>query len=213
VFVVAGALEFALAQLQGRATPLSVEFLNWAANETCDDSADGAFFSDLWKGFTAHGVCREEEMPYRPGHDPASRPPPGAVADARTRLGLGLRLNWIKPWDVTTGLTDEHMASIRRTLADGWPVCAGFRWPKNPRWEQGVLQMCGPDAVFDGHSVLLVGYRADAAQPGGGVFTFRNSGGEGRDGYLPYAYAQAYMNDAAWVDAAPVNGRSRRAQR
>ena len=74
------------------------------------------------------------------------------------------------------------------------------RWPKQARWEQNVLQMCPPDAVFDGHSVLLVGYREDEKQPGGGVFLIRNSGGDRRDGLLSYAYVRAYMNDAAWID-------------
>jgi hypothetical protein len=48
--------------------------------------------------------------------------------------------------------------------------------------------------------VLLVGYRDDATQPGGGVFLFRNTARNGRDGYMPYTFAQAYMNDAVWVD-------------
>jgi len=32
------------------------------------------------------------------------------------------------------------------------------------------------------------------------VFVFRNTAGDGRDGSMPYAYAKAFMNDAAWVD-------------
>lgn len=63
--------------------------------------------------------------------------------------------------------------------------------------------MCPPDEVFDGHSVLLVGYRDEARVPGGGVFLIRNSAGDGRDGFLPYEYVRAYMNDAAWVESAP----------
>ena len=60
--------------------------------------------------------------------------------------------------------------------------------------------MCPPEAVRDGHSVLLIGYRADPTQPGGGVFTFRNTANGGRDGAMPYAYARTYMNDAAWIE-------------
>jgi C1A family cysteine protease len=58
--------------------------------------------------------------------------------------------------------------------------------------------MCPPEDVFDGHSVLLVGYKDDATQPGG-VFIIHNSGGGSREGYLPYEYVRAYMNDAAWI--------------
>lgn len=198
-FTVTVALEYAVAKRQGHGTRLSVEFLNWSANQVCGDSADGGFFSDLWKGFAAYGLCAEGDMPYQPAFNPNELPGAAALADAKTRLGLGLRLHWIKEWNVNTGLTDEHLKSIRQTLADGWPVCAGLRWPKQARWENGVLQMAPPDAVYDGHSVLLVGYRHDVKQPGGGLFIFRNTAGDGHDGQMPFAYAQAYMNDAAWV--------------
>ena len=198
-FTVTVALEYAVAKRQGHGTRLSVEFLNWSANQVCGDSADGGFFSDLWKGFAAYGLCAESDMPYQPAFNTNELPSTAALADAQTRLGLGLRLHWIKEWNVNTGLTDEHLKAIRQALAGGWPVCAGLRWPKQARWENGVLQMASPDAVYDGHSVLLAGFRTDATQPGGGLFIFRNTAGDGRDGLMPYAYAQAYMNDAAWV--------------
>jgi hypothetical protein len=211
-FTVAGALEFAAAKRQGHGARLSVEFLNWAANKVCGDTEDGGFFSDLWKGFAAFGICAEEEMPYQAKFDPAQLPGAGALADGKTRLGLGLRLHWIKEWNVNTGLTEEHLAAIKRTLEAGWPVCSGLRWPKQEQWVEDVLQMCPSNAVRDGHSVLLVGYRDQAGPPGGGVLIFRNTSRNGRDGFMPYDYARAYMNDAAWVDyparakAAAVSG-------
>ena len=64
-FTMAGALEFAAAKQQGHGTRLSVEFLNWAANKAGGGAADGGFFSDLWKGFSACGICVEEDMPYQ----------------------------------------------------------------------------------------------------------------------------------------------------
>jgi C1A family cysteine protease len=199
-FTVTGALEFAAAKHEGRGARLSVEFLNWAANKTCGDTDDGGFFSDLWKGFAAYGICREEEMPYRPTFETNHVPSALALANAATRLPLALKLHWIKEWDVNTGLTDAHLAAIKRTLGAGWPVCGGFRWPKQEQWVNEMLQLCPTNAVRDGHSILLVGYRDDAAQPGGGAFLFRNTSRQGRDGAMPYAYAQAYMNDAVWVD-------------
>jgi hypothetical protein len=203
VFTVAGALEFAIARRDGRCPRLSVEYLNWAANQACGENDDGSFFSDLWKGYLAHGVCTAAAFPYQPAFDPARVPPPEAVADARTRLGLGLRIHWIKEWDVKTGLTDAHLEAIRSTLNQGWPVCGGLRWPKQERWVEEVLQMCPPEAVRDGHSVLLVGYRNDPAQLGGGVFIFRNTAHAGKDGLMPYGYAREYMNDAVWIDCEP----------
>jgi len=199
-FTVAGALEFAVAKRRGYGTRLSVEFLNWASNRSCGDDADGGFFSDLWTGFTTYGICTAEALPYARAFDPTASPPPEALAEAKAALALGLRWHWIKEWDVKTGLTETHLLAIKQALVAGWPVCAGLRWPKKEQWIDGVLQLCPPDAVRDGHSVLLTGYRDDPAQPGGGVFTFRNTANAGRDGTMPYAYAQAYTNDAAWVD-------------
>jgi hypothetical protein len=196
---VVAALEFAIAKKQLHSPRLSVEFLNWAANQTAGDTADGGFFSDLWSGFAAHGVCAEAAMPYAAQFDRSTQPTVDARADAKARLSLGLQLHWIKGWNVHTGLTDDHWIGIKRTLSEGWPVCGGFRWPKQPKSADGVLQMCATNAVYDGHSVLLVGYRDDARQPGGGVFMFRNSAGDGRDGSMPYGYARAFMNDAAWI--------------
>ena len=63
--------------------------------------------------------------------------------------------------------------------------------------------MCPASDVFDGHSIVLSGYRDDATQPGGGVFSIRNSGGNSRTGYMSYEYVRAYMNDAACID--PIN--------
>ncbi|MGA2867329.1 MAG: DUF2961 domain-containing protein [Verrucomicrobiota bacterium] len=199
-FTVAGALEYAVAKRQGHCPRLSVEFLNWAANLAGGNTNDGGYFSDLWKGFAAYGICTDQEMPYESKFDAARQPSAGALADARTRLALGLRLHWIKEWNVNTGLSEPEFQGVKRTLSRGWPVCGGFRWPKQEQWLADVLQMCPSNAVRDGHSVLLVGYRDEPRQPGGGVFLFRNTGGEGRDGFMPYAYARLYMNDAAWVD-------------
>lgn len=208
VFTVATALEFALAKRDGQCPRLSIEFLNWAGNRAAGTDADGGFFSDLWQGFTNQGICTEAAMPYRPAFDPAAAPDGPVTTDAQTRRAAGLRLHWIKEWDVKTGLTDAQLDALERTLASGWPVCGGFRWPRRAVWAEGVLQMCPADAVYDGHSVLLVGFQRDPAQPGGGVFRFRNTAGEGRDGAMPYAYARAYMNDALWIaTAAPANVR------
>jgi hypothetical protein len=201
VFTVTGALEYAAAIKQGRAERFSVEFLNWGANKVIGEYEDGGFFSDLWKAFDAYGICSEQTLPYRAEFDKALAPGPEVLAEAKTLKTLGLRHHWIKEWNVKTGLTDEHLVAIKRTLSQGWPVCGGFRWPKQAKWSDDVLQMCPAEAVFDGHSVLLVGYRDDTNQPGGGVFLFRNTNNGGRDGAMPYTYAQAYMNDAVWIDS------------
>lgn len=199
VFTVTGALEYAIANKQDRGVRLSVEFLNWAGHKAANRTADGGFFSELWDGFERYGICPEEELPYREEYKVDLQPTEEVLERAKQLQGLGLKYNWIKKWNPKTGLTIYQMNRVKRTLSQKTPVCGGFRWPKQAQWKEDVLQMCPPEAVFDGHSVLLVGYKEDATQPGGGVFIIRNSGGDGRDGYLPYAYVVAYMNDAAFV--------------
>lgn len=203
VFTLTGALEFAAANERQHGERFSVEFLNWGANRIVHEDVDGGFFSDLWSAFAQYGICPEQTFPYRDQFEPALAPAPEAQAEAKAKLALHLRQHWIKEWNVKTGLTEDQLQSIKRTLQQGWPVCGGFRWPKHPQWTNDVLQLCPAEAVFDGHSVLLVGYREDAGQPGGGVLLFRNSNNAAHDGYMPYDYARAYMNDAIWIDAEP----------
>ncbi len=208
VFTVVGALEFAAAQEQHHGERFSVEFLNWGANRITGENTDGSFFSDLWRAFAVYGICPEQAMPYRADFDPALAPTPEALAEAKSCLALGLRHHWIKEWNVKTGLTDGEFEAIKRTLSQGWPVCAGLRWPKHPKWSGDVLQMCPADEVYDGHSVLVVGYRDDTKEAGGGVLIFRNTSNGGRDGAMPYTYARAYMNDAVWIGASAAPKRS-----
>lgn len=204
VFALTGALEFALAERQQTGTVLSVEFLNWASNQAATNSQDGGFFADLWRGYQAYGICAETNFPYHDDFDPQLHPAEAILSRARETKEAGLSLHWIKPWDVTTGVTEAQFAELKRTLARGWPVCGGFRWPKHEAWTDHVLQMTAPADVFDGHSVLLVGYKDEAGAPGGGVFLIRNSGGGPRDAAIPYDYVRAYLNDAVWIEAAPA---------
>jgi hypothetical protein len=202
----AGALEYALARDQRHGTVLSVEFLNWASNEATTNLLDGGFFSDLWTGFVAYGICPEADMPYQPHYNPKLRPAETALRRAKELGKADLRLHWLKSWDVRTGLSSAQVLEIKRVLSQRWPVCGGLRWPKQERWQAGVLQMAPPESVFDGHSVLLVGYSDDPKQPGGGTFLIRNSGRGVHDGALTYEYVSAYMNDAAWIDHGPGAG-------
>jgi hypothetical protein len=201
VFAMTAAIEFAAASKGHRGPPLSVEYLNWASNRASRTREDGSFFSDLWRGFVAHGICPEKDMPYQARFDPQARPGKEAREAAEKYRSLGLEFHWIKEWDPKKGLTDDQLSKVKQTLQRGWPVTGGFLWPKHPQWKEGVLQMCPRDDVIDGHSVLLVGYRDDAKHPGGGVFLIRNSSGPSREGQMSYEYLKAYMNDAAWVDA------------
>ncbi len=199
VFTVVGALEYALAVQQGKGTILSVEFLNWASHKVANRKTDGGFFSELWNGYVEYGICAESNMPYLAEFNPDLQPSEKVLQEAKQALSIRLEMHWIKEWDVSTGLTDEQFIEIKRTIADQFPVCGGFRWPKDAKWENDVLQMCPSSEVFDGHSVLIEGYKDDPGQPGGGIFAIRNSSGNSRGGYMSYEYVKTYMNDAIWI--------------
>ncbi len=129
-------------------------------------------------------------MPYAAKYDAEARPSQEAKTDAAGRKDVSGR--WIKRWNVL---------KIRRQLASGHPVAVGMRWPKKVEFDGShVLAVPPPEEVFDGHSIVLVGYRDAPEMPGGGVFIFRNSSGskwrEAGHAYLPYAYVAAYGNDA-----------------
>lgn len=212
VFAVTAAIEYAVARRSGGTQRLSVEFLNWASNDAMGERADGGFFSDLWTGFQAHGICGEADWPYRDKFDPHLAPSERAQSRAREVRESGLRMHWIKAWNPTTGLSEDEFDSIRRVLRRHWPVCAGLRWPKAEIWQQGVLAMAPPEGVRDGHSVLLIGYEEGPQWPGGGRFRIRNSAGEGGDGFMTYEYARAYMNDAVWIDGGAERATAARLQ-
>ena len=101
-----------------------------------------------------------------------------------------------------TGLTPSEFTAIQQTLARGWPVCTGLRWPIKEQWKDGVLQISPPNAVFDGHSVLITSCQPDPTQPGGGTLGFYNSNRPDMECRMSWEYAQAYMNDAMWIEPA-----------
>ena len=203
VFTVAAAMEYALARSEKPADRLSVEYLNWASNQVIGRAADGGFFSDLWSGYVSWGISREQEMPYARAFDPDLKPDPAVMERAKRQTAGRLRIHWIKPWNVRTGLTTAELAAIRKAVVAGWPVCGGLRWPKREVWRQELLQMCPADEVIDGHSILITGYQLDPAQPGGGTFTFLNSNRPDSECRMTWEFALAYMNDAMWIDTPP----------
>ena len=73
-------------------------------------------------------------------------------------------------------MTDKQFGEIRRTLATGWPVCAG-----------------------SDRSRLLVGDVHDAKQPGGGKFMTRDSG-LGSYGEVTYEWLRNHAYDLFWVE-------------
>lgn len=176
VFTAAGAYEFALSRAAQRGVVLSVEFLNWAANEAVGRVDDGSFFADVVAGYEKHGACREAAWPYARDFDPGSTPGPAAVAEAAALRTRRAHAHWIQPWTPQAGLRSEHLDAIRTTLQRGWPVCLG-----------------------SAHSTLAVGYRDDASLPGGGVLLVRDSA-TGSDREVDFEFVQKRVGDVFWVE-------------
>lgn len=177
VFVTVGAFEFALSKRHDRGMPLSVEYANWACNQVIGNSTvdRGQFFHDLLKGYERYGLCRDSLMSYDEKFR-NTQPSAPARRDADAIHRLGFEVHWIRPWSKNTGLTNKQFSEIQRTLANGWPVCAG-----------------------SDHSRLLVGYVNDAGQPGGGRFITRDSG-LGDYGSVSYEWVRNHVYDLFWVE-------------
>jgi serine/threonine protein kinase/WD40 repeat protein len=178
---------------------LSEEFLIWAANEASGLTGDQAMFYKAVHGLNTLGICTAELMPYQTTSDSKRRPSKKALADAKGRSERW-RVEWIKRWDLSRGLSDEELTAIKSALANGHPVACGLRWPKVLDGAS-LLDVPSPGQVRDGHSIVITGYEDNAGRSG--VLYFRNDFGprSGWNGYgvMSYAYARAYANDALWL--------------
>lgn len=159
-------------QLSGRlgekVNHLSVEYANHAANLIINAQEDGQYFSSVAAGYDEYGIVPDtlwiyvKERQY--DFDEACKVMnEELIACGREMLKHELRLNgrFVKQWG-EAGLTDAQFSEIIELLDAGVPI--------------GI----GRD-----HSMALIGYERDEDQPGGGIFTFRNSHGtrEDFDGY------------------------------
>ncbi len=201
IFTLVGMIEFERANVLGETTALSPEYLNWAANRIEGADADGSYFHFAIDGMSRYGICADDYMPYAVRFSEKAEPSEAAKQEAASRKA-GKQV-WIKEWDPTNGVTDTQLQRIREELNGEHPVAIGFRWPKeeakNGHLTGGDLAVVAEDEVFDGHSVLVVGYADDGKYAGGGCLIFKNSHGdsfgEGGYGRIPYAYAKLYAND------------------
>ena len=186
---------------------LSEEFLIWAANRATGRDGDQAMFYGAVHGLNALGICAEELMPYARETDPGRTPSAAALADAKGRSGRW-RIHWIKRWDIKHPLSGQELRAIREALANGHPVACGLRWPKSLK-DHKLLAVPPPGSVYDGHSIVLVGYRDEPGANSGGILLFRNSLGPrwGSEGYgvMSCAYARAYANDVLWLEFGAPN--------
>jgi hypothetical protein len=184
VFVTKSALEYAYSRHLGKSVRLSVEYLNWAANQVTGQRSDGQFFRDLLAGYEKLGVCHAAEMPYTAKYNPKLTPSSEARQDAKKLsavAGKTIRSHWIRPLMKKQGLTEAHMHEIKGVLARGWPVATG-----------------------SDHSRLLVGFRDDAKKDGGGVFLDMDSA-TGNYEEVTYQFIKEKVDDVYWIEGVVKN--------
>lgn len=183
IFTTCQAIEFAVAVRRGGSERLSPEFLNWAAGQAAGQPSDGNFFHNALAGFERFGLCGEATMPYRERFEEAGAPSAAALAAAaalRDECRDWLSIHWIVPWQAARfGVDDAAFAEILSVLARGFPVAAG-----------------------SGHSRLLVGYRLDSTQPGGGVFLTDDSA-LACFSEVSFEFVRKEVADVFWVEARP----------
>jgi hypothetical protein len=206
VFAMTFLLEYAYdTRLNNAFNDLSEEYLNYVANLVSGSAGDGDFFDNLDRGYQAWGIVPEVNEPYQASPVTSI---PQSLLDAGRRW-TRFKAEFIKPWDSSKGASQSQLDRVLDCLDANVPVAFGGWWPTSSGW--GTTHIGGVDvmnvppasqkgsALFDGHSVPLVGYRKDAAFAGGGYFVFRNSWGstwgDAGHGYMPFEYVRNYAND------------------
>ncbi len=167
VFAVTCLLEYAYAQLLGDVyADLSEEYMNHVANLASGQTDDGSCFAPVAQGYAAYGVVPEADVPYNlsTAYDFTTfNLPDTVIAKGRSLLAPALKLKEIVikpgcPSPSSMGLSAGQMDTIFAEMNKGYPV-----------------------AVGRGHSLVIVGYAADAVMPGNGFFIIRNSYGPDAD--------------------------------
>ena len=207
VFALIGVLEFEYAHKKDQTTPLSVEYLNWASNKVTGQIVDGSFFGDALNGLLNYGVCSNEYFPYYfTNYTKKVEPSEAAIVDAGYRKSA--ELIWIKEWNPKNGMNESQLSMVRKMIDAEHPVAVGFQWPRKEeqyrKMINGMMYVPPREGVYDGHSIIIVGYRDDASAPGGGYFIFKNSFGKDWEdqgyGKMPYEYAAKYANDGVVIN-------------
>jgi alpha-galactosidase len=215
VFAIVGLMEFEYAHLLGERVNLSVEYLNWASNAVTGETEDGSFFSDALTGLHKYGICEDSLFPYYSrNYTKKVAPSAAALRDGKTRK-TGETV-WIKEWDPNTGMSWDQIEQVKAQIRAYHPVAIGFQWPKNEEQYRkvvnGMMTVPPREGVFDGHSIIMVGYKEDKSAPGGGYFIFRNSHGtgygDGGYGKMPYEYLSKYANDGVTVKIGRFTGKT-----
>jgi hypothetical protein len=158
-------MEYQYAGLLGNAWGhLSVEYANHFANVAENIREDGHYFSSIAAGYESFGIVKDLVWPYNK--------------------------EWAYDYDQGCRLAGEDKVGLGRQML----VCGlrlrgrfikelGGAGLSEPKFDECIAMLDAgiPVGIGRDHSMALVGYRRDAAMPGGGVMIFRNSYGADGD--------------------------------
>lgn len=183
----------ALARSGGRTLPelsrLYVYYYTRKVEGTPPEEDSGASLRNTMKTLVTFGAPAEVTWPYAADRL-ATAPTYRAIREAmRHRLARYYRC--------------RSLDAVKRSIADGFPVVAGFQVPAN-MFDEGVTKTgvvpfpLADEGFIGGHAVMLMGY--DDTQK---RVVFANSWGSGWGnggyGFLPYAYFEAGLVDDMWT--------------
>ncbi len=177
-----------------------------------NSKGDGGFYADIDKGFQTYGIIPESKLKYQ------NAMVNSVSQDLLTEGKKAIRFkpNFIKTWSNTVGASENHINQCISKLDLGLPVAIGAWWPKKDKDKYKIVNGLAlldhstnekdygdgknnNGAMWDGHSVVLVGYKKHNTYPGGGFFIIRNSWGTGYGvngyGFLSFEYVKNFAND------------------
>jgi len=170
-------LEFHLsAQAGAKVARHAEQFVYWAC-KVSDGMPDreGTFVSTARDVLKRRGACLYRTWKYNPlpvpNNESQGPPPAGAKEEAKQAT-----------WKTAKSVAAKDPAAIRGVLDERRPVVLSVltfpSWDFGVTAETGEIAMPFPGEASDGgHAICLVGYKRNAAVPGGGAFILRNSWG------------------------------------
>ncbi|RKX31222.1 MAG: hypothetical protein DRP71_13795 [Verrucomicrobia bacterium] len=199
IYAVVTALEYAYG-MDAPPVSLSEEFVLWAVLQTYPglELSKGALFPEILKSIEVHGVCREDLLTNKIARPVTEIDPPSnkAINDALQRRNIQAI--------PIQGQGAQSVAQILFNLNQNRPIVVALRWPhyttinKNPTLRK---QTPLKDSI---HTVTLIGYRPDPAEPDSVLLLFRNSFGPqwglGGHGYVALEYLNKHLRGGFAVD-------------
>jgi len=169
-------------------------------DEYAGEDYDGSSCRGALKGWFHHGVCLEDDWPYR---SPSQQPKYGYVERAtRHTLGVYSRIDLDSITDLQAAIQEVGAVYVSAFTHDGWDAVP--RRVKSPRAHADipVIPFNGRPSEDGGHAFALVGFNADG-------FVVQNSWGRrwGLGGFAVLTYADWLANAMdAWVVSMGVPG-------